>query len=214
MYRFNLNEFLNGTPGSPGTSATWVTSYTAFIHDLPQDENKLIGDPSERRDRARPPQLGAYYRMESPREGPQSSPLGPIVTWMQTDGYYVVASLLVLKFGPPSGGTADAPTGNLWGYLRVNRGGNRLLDTELTGDYYLFYSPFDVVEGDINLHIPSPPSKSGEPQPPIVVNNRWIAKTYNELEWWCRTQTVDGKPNRGVVSRGTLTRIQYERPEF
>ena len=184
MHLPKLNDFLLDT---------WVTSYTAFIHDLPQDKRPLIGaTPADKYDKdARPPQLGAYYRDENTGQ------------WFQTDGYYVSAALLVLRCDAASGGTDENPTGELTGYLRVNRGGRRITEGELVaGSYNLFHSPRGAVEGDIYFELLSSPAN-------ISIMFHWFAKSRNELEFWVHSSKQGDNPYRGNVSRGTLTRVVY-----
>jgi hypothetical protein len=146
-------------------------------------------------DKARPPQSGAYYREET-ATGPR---------WVQTDGYYVSAALLVLRFDAVSGGTDENPTGELVGYLRVNRGGRRLTPSEVSGGYNLFHSFYGAVEGDIYFELPSPNPNEAN----ISITFRWFAKSRNELEFWAYSSKRGNDPYRGNVARGTLTRATY-----
>jgi hypothetical protein len=138
--------------------------------------------------------LGAYYREENPTR------------WVQTDGYYVAAGLLVLRCDTANGGTDEHPTGELAGYLRINRGGRRLTESEVVaGAYNLFYSFYGAVEGDLYFELPSPsPSVAN-----ISTTFRWFAKSRNEIEFWVRSSRRGDEPYRGNVARGTLARVVY-----
>lgn len=192
----------------------WVGSSSGFIHDLPPDTGLLIGQTTA--NRARPPHLAAYYRIETERRlFPLFKP-STIVTWEQTEGYYMIAALLRLKIEPASATGSRGPVGSLSGFNWVNRGGHRRSDSEINGTYELFSIGNELIEGDFNLVLVPPPPATLPPQDPpekthpIELNLHWIARNLDEIEWLCRSVKKGDDFFRGNVGQGTLKRVAYK----
>jgi hypothetical protein len=159
-------------------TGTWLGAFPSFVHDQPPDQ----ADPA--------PQIAAYFR------NPSGNPS------RQTDGYFLAATMLCLRF-------KDSDK-SIIGKVKINRGGmKRLVNPDpaegvgdVTGDYTAEWNAqLQIVEGRFStIYHVGPPGG-------IHLEYQYIAKNENALEWVWWNAIAAGAPFRSSVAQGVLTRV-------